>query len=47
MTKVIKVSDNTYTRLAEMGSWSDTMDSIIQRLLKQVAIQKDVSVDAN
>jgi hypothetical protein len=33
--KVIKVKDNTYQKLGEYGSWSDTMDSIIERLLER------------
>jgi hypothetical protein len=28
------VSDSTYERLGEYGHWNDTMNSIIERLLK-------------
>lgn len=33
--KVIKVKDDTYQKLGKYGSWSDTMDSIIERLLER------------
>ncbi len=36
MAKLIRVSDSTYKELAKHGNWSDTMDSLIVRLLNEV-----------
>ena len=36
--KVIKVKDHTYEKFGKYGSWSDTMDSIISRLLEKVEV---------
>ena len=33
MGKLVRIKDSTYNELAKRGKWSDTMDSIIQRLL--------------
>jgi hypothetical protein len=33
MAKLVRIKDSTYNELAKRGKWSDTMDSIIQRLL--------------
>jgi hypothetical protein len=33
MGKLVRIKDSTYNELAKRGTWSDTMDSIIQRLL--------------
>ena len=38
MAKVIKVSDRTYEKLAKNGTWSDTMDAIIERLINQTSV---------
>lgn len=38
--KVIKVKDDTYQKLGKYGSWSDTMDSIISRLLENAEKKK-------
>jgi hypothetical protein len=35
MAKLIRVSDSTYKELAKDGKWSDTMDSLIVRLLNK------------
>ena len=35
MGKLVRIKDSTYNELARRGKWSDTMDSIIQRLLHQ------------
>ncbi len=34
MTKLIRLKDRTYQELASRGSWKDTMDAIVARLLK-------------
>jgi len=39
MTKQIKVSDETFQKLGKYGTWSDTMDSIISRLLEGVGVE--------
>ena len=33
MVKFVRISDSTYKELSEYGKWSDTMDSLILRLL--------------
>ena len=33
MTKVIRITEKTYTDLAKRGTLQDTFDSVIQRLL--------------
>jgi hypothetical protein len=35
MVKLIRVSDSTYKELGDFGKWSDTMDSLIVRLLNE------------
>ena len=35
LTKLIKLSDSTYDRLAEHGKWADSMDDIVKRLIKE------------
>lgn len=42
MSKVIRLEDSTYDELGRFGHWSDTMDSIIRRLLEQVQKQKQM-----
>jgi hypothetical protein len=34
MTKVIRVKDSTFEELIKRGKWSDTMDAIVSKLLK-------------
>jgi hypothetical protein len=34
MVKLIRLKDDTYQQLTACGRWSDTMDSIVLRLLK-------------
>ena len=36
--KVIKVKYHTYEKLGKYGSWSDTIDSIIERLLEKAEV---------
>jgi len=40
MSKVIRLENSTYDELGRFGHWSDTMDSIVRRLLEQVQKQK-------
>jgi predicted CopG family antitoxin len=40
LTKAIKVKDDTYVRLSEIGKKNDTFDSIIRRLLEKEAKSK-------
>jgi hypothetical protein len=42
MSKVIRLEDSTYDELGRFGHWSDTMDSIIRRLLEQAQKQKQM-----
>jgi hypothetical protein len=35
MTRVIRIKEETFEELAKYGKWSDTMDMIISRILKQ------------
>jgi hypothetical protein len=35
MSKLIRIKDETFEELSKLGRWSDTMDVIISRLLKQ------------
>ena len=46
MSKVIRLEDSIYDELGRFGHWSDTMDSIIQRLLEQVQKQKQMEVQS-
>jgi hypothetical protein len=39
VTKVIRVKDQTFDKLTEHGKWSDTMDTIVSRLLKYVPVE--------
>ena len=32
--KTLKVSEETYNELVKLGSWTDSMDSIIKRLIE-------------
>jgi predicted CopG family antitoxin len=34
MTKVIRIREETYDTLAEMADYRDTMDSVVQRMIK-------------
>lgn len=36
MAKLIRINNDTHEKLGKYGSWSDTMDTIINRLLEQV-----------
>jgi hypothetical protein len=33
MSKIIRVKNRTYERLARLGKWGETMDGIVLRLL--------------
>ena len=35
MTEVIRVKDSTFEELIKRGKWSDTMDAIVSKLLKE------------
>jgi hypothetical protein len=35
MTKVIRVKDSTFEELIKRGKWSETMDAIVSKLLKE------------
>ena len=35
LTKLIKLSDSTYYKLAEHGKWADSMDDIVKRLIRE------------
>jgi hypothetical protein len=40
MTKVLRVKDETFDELVKHGTWSDTMDMIISRVLRQTTEAK-------
>jgi hypothetical protein len=40
MSKLIRIQDRTYQKLADYGHWTDTADSIILRLLES-ALKKE------
>jgi predicted CopG family antitoxin len=40
VTKTIKVKDGTYAKLSERGKYGNTMDDIINDLLKEEAKEK-------
>ena len=42
MPKVVKVSDDTYSKLTSLAKWSETMDQVIQRLTTQAKGLEDV-----
>jgi hypothetical protein len=43
VTKVIRVKEQTFKELIERGKWSDTMDMIISRLLRDEASKSEVT----
>jgi hypothetical protein len=43
VTKVIRVKEQTFKELIERGKWSDTMDMIISRLLRDEASKSEVA----
>ena len=42
MSKVIRLKDSTYERLARLGTWKDTADNIICRLLDEFSSNEEV-----
>jgi len=36
MTKTIRISDDTYSKLCKLGKFGDTMDTILQKLLSKL-----------
>ena len=44
MSKLIRVNDSTYEKLAKYGHWDDTMDTIIKRLLQKAQSYKEASI---
>ena len=42
MSKVVKVSDDTHTKLAKMAKWGESLDQVIQRLTSQAKGLEDV-----
>jgi hypothetical protein len=43
VTKVIRVTEETFEELIKRGKWSDTMDIIISRLLRDEASKSEVA----
>ena len=39
VTKVIRVGNKTFDELTKHGKWSDTMDTIVSRILKRVSAE--------
>ena len=35
MSKVIRINDTNYERLSKMGTWMDTADTLISRLIEE------------
>ena len=42
MSKLIRVKDNTFEELIKRAKWSDTMDMIISRLLRDQSCKEMV-----